>query len=88
MSNKKYGVLYVGVTSDLVKRVYQHKSKLIEGFTSRYSIDKLVYYEYCNDVKSAIQREKNIKKYLRQWKIDLIEKANPEWNDLYSEIVT
>ena len=86
MTNKKHGTLYIGVTSDLIGRVYQHKNKLVEGFTKKYGLDKLVYYECTPDVKSAITREKQMKKWYRKWKIELIEEGNPEWNDLYSEI--
>ena len=86
MTNKKHGTLYIGVTSDLIGRVYQHKNKLVEGFTKKYGLHKLVYYECTPDVKSAITREKQMKKWYRKWKIELIEEGNPEWNDLYSEI--
>ena len=81
--NRKNGTLYVGVTSDLIKRIYQHKNKLIEGFTKKYGVDKLGYYEICNDIESAISREKQIKAGSRKKKIDLIEKINPNWDDLY-----
>ncbi|MCF8242830.1 MAG: GIY-YIG nuclease family protein [Melioribacteraceae bacterium] len=74
--------LYTGMTNDLKKRVYQHKNKMIPGFTSRYNITKLVYYEIFNDVKAAIAREKEIKGWTRIKKISLIEKENPEWRDL------
>jgi putative endonuclease len=74
--------LYTGVTDDLVRRVYEHKNKLIEGFTKKYNITKLVYYEITSDVQAAIQREKQIKGWLRKKKIALIEEANPEWEDL------
>ena len=76
------GTLYTGVTDDLVRRVYEHKNKLIEGFTKKYNITKLIYYEITGDVKAAIQREKQIKGWLRRKKIALIEVANPEWHDL------
>jgi putative endonuclease len=81
MTNKSK-TLYVGVTSDLIKRVYEHKQKLIPGFTKKYNITKLVYYEETNDVKSAIVREKQIKGWLRRKKIALIESSNPGWIDL------
>jgi putative endonuclease len=77
----------VGVTSDLIKRVYEHKSKLVEGFTTRYNIDKLVWFEQGDSIESAIAREKQLKAWKRAWKIDLIEQANPYWNDLYATIV-
>ena len=76
------GTLYTGVTDDLVRRVYEHKNKLIEGFTRKYNITRLVYYEITSDVKAAIQREKQIKGWLRRKKIALIEAANPKWEDL------
>jgi putative endonuclease len=81
MTNKSR-TLYTGITSNLQKRIYQHKQKNIPGFTKRYNITKLVYYEEPNDVRSAIEREKQIKGWLRQKKIDLIESMNPEWKDL------
>jgi len=77
--------LYTGVTDDLVRRVYEHKNKLIKGFTQKYNITRLVYYEITSDVKAAIQREKQIKGWLRKKKIALIEAANPEWKDLSEE---
>lgn len=87
ISNLKDGVLYTGVTSDIIKRVYEHKQKLAEGFTSKYNLDKLVYYEVFDDIRNAIQREKNIKSWRRDWKVALIEKANPGWKDLYPGLV-
>ena len=86
MVNKRNGTLYVGVTSDLVKRVYQHKENWVEGFTQKYGIHKLVYYEHHNTAESAIKREKRVTKWRRQWKMALIEKANPNWIDLYTQI--
>ena len=80
--SKKHGTLYTGVTSDLEKRLYQHKQKEFHGFTSKYNIDKLGYYEEYNDIKNAIEREKQIKAGSRQKKISLIESINPEWKDL------
>lgn len=85
--SKKNGTLYVGVTSDLVKRVWQHKNKLVKGFTQKYSVDKLGYYEVSNDINSAIAREKQLKGGSRKAKLDLIEINNPNWNDLYYEII-
>ena len=85
MASKKNGTLYIGVTNDLIKRVYSHKNDLVEGFTKKYGIHQLVYYEQTEDVKSAIQREKQLKKWNRNWKIELIEKMNPNWKDLYDE---
>ncbi len=85
--NRKNGTLYVGVTSDLIKRIYQHKNKLIEGFTKKYGVDKLGYYEIYSDIESAIAREKQIKAGSRKKKIDLIEKINPNWDDLYDSLL-
>jgi putative endonuclease len=87
LANKKRGTLYVGITNNLMKRVWEHKEKEIEGFTKKYKIDKLVYYEIFQDPETAIKREKRLKFYKRQWKINLIEKSNPDWKDLYSELV-
>jgi putative endonuclease len=88
-ASKRNGTLYIGVTNDLERRIYEHKRNLIEGFTKKYNIHILVYYEDVNDIHSALQREKQLKRWSRQWKIELIEKFNPEWNDLardwYSE---
>ena len=78
-------VLYTGVTSDLTRRVYEHKEKLVEGFTKRYNLTMLVYYEAGDDISAAIQREKQIKGWLRRRKIELIESMNPQWNDLSNE---
>jgi len=84
--NKKNGVLYTGVTSNLLKRVYQHKVKAVKGFSEKYNIDKLGYYEVFSDIVSAIAREKQIKGGSRKKKIALIESVNPEWKDLYNDI--
>ena len=81
------GTLYIGVTKDLIRRVYEHKNNLVEGFTKEYSVHLLVYYEIHNDINNAIQREKRLKKWNRAWKIELIEKENPEWKDLYSGLI-
>ena len=81
MSNRSR-TLYIGVTNDLVRRVYQHRQRLIPGFTSRYNIDQLVYYEVTDDIRAAIAREKQLKGWLRAKKIALIEAMNPEWDDL------
>jgi putative endonuclease len=85
MTNKSNTVLYTGVTNDIVRRVYEHKQKLIKGFTSRYNITKLVYYEATTDINSAIAREKQIKAGSRRKKIALIESMNPDWKDLLEE---
>lgn len=87
LASKKNGTLYVGVTSDLVKRVWEHKQDLVEGFTKRYGVHDLVYYEMRAEMTEAIRREKQIKKWNRAWKIELIEKANPEWRDLWEDIL-
>ena len=87
LASKPYGTLYVGVTSDLVQRVHQHKNKVTKGFTSKYDVDKLVYYEFHHDAYEAFQREKRIKKWHRQWKINLIEENNPHWEDLYYDLL-
>ena len=79
-------VLYVGVTNDLKRRVFEHKNHLVEGFTNRYRIEKLVYYETCADINSAISREKKIKKWLRRKKVELIQAKNPDWHDLYEAL--
>jgi putative endonuclease len=85
LSNHKNGTLYIGVTNDLERRMFEHKNKLIEGFTKQYGLNKLIYFETYQYVNDAIEREKNMKKWKRQWKIDLIEKENREWNDLSSD---
>lgn len=81
-----HGTLYIGVTSDLIGRVWQHKHKITEGFTSQYGVDKLVYFEVHQNAESAIRREKRLKFWQRRWKIDLVEKINPQWHDRYDEI--
>jgi putative endonuclease len=86
LASKRNGTLYIGVTSDLLKRIWQHREGLAEGFTKKYNIKKLVYFEDCSDPKEAIQREKQIKAWKRIWKLDLIEKENPNWEDLYIKI--
>ena len=87
LANKKNGTLYTGITNNLYRRIYEHKNKMIDGFTKKYNTKILVYYEHINDPTVAIQREKQLKKWKRKWKINLIEKANPDWNDLYEEIL-
>jgi putative endonuclease len=88
LASRRNGTLYIGVTSDLIKRTWEHKNKVIEGFTKRYSVDKLVYFEQFSDPENAIKREKRLKKYNRKWKLELIEKENPEWRDFYGELVS
>lgn len=87
LASQKYGTLYTGVTNNLLRRVFEHKEGLIRGFTKQYGIKKLVYFEQHSDINEAILREKMIKKWHRDWKINLIERDNPHWIDLYSEIL-
>ena len=88
LASRRYGTLYVGVTSDLVRRARQHREKLADGFTKRYSVKILVWYEIHFDILEAIKREKQIKQWNRVWKIELIQKENPMWRDLFDEIST
>ena len=87
LASKRNGTLYVGVTSNLVKRVWEHKNGVVNGFTHKYNVHKLVWYELHATMETAITREKAIKKWRRAWKIRLIEENNPGWNDLYEEVV-
>ena len=87
LASKRNGTLYIGVTNDLIRRVYEHKKKLVEGFTKKYNVQLLVYYETHSNIIEAIKREKAMKKWYRKWKVELIEKNNPEWKDLYEEII-
>ncbi|MDO8483257.1 MAG: GIY-YIG nuclease family protein [bacterium] len=86
LASRRNGTLYVGVTSDLKGRVYQHKSGVIDGFTKKYKVHQLVWYDHTENIESAIHREKQIKKWKREWKLNLIEKENPEWKDLSGEL--
>lgn len=86
LASKRNGTLYVGVTSNLKGRVWQHKEKAVKGFTEKYTVSQLVYYECMEDVFSAIRREKQLKKWNRAWKIRLIEEKNPQWKDLYDKL--
>jgi len=86
LASKRNGTLYIGVTNDLVRRVYEHKNNLVDGFSKEYGVHRLVYYEQYGDVEFAIQREKYLKQWNRKWKLELIEKKNPEWKDLYDEV--
>jgi putative endonuclease len=86
LTNRPNGILYVGVTSDLVRRIFEHRSGFVDGFTKRYGLKRLVYFEQFDDIRDAIQREHNIKHWPRAWKIRKIEAMNPDWNDLYDEI--
>ncbi len=87
LASGRKGTLYIGVTNDLVRRVYDHKANAIDGFTKKYEVHDLVHYESFSDVNDALTREKRLKKWNRQWKIDLIEKNNPDWADLYRQII-
>jgi len=87
LASKRNGTLYIGMTNDLTRRVYEHKRDFIKGFTQKYSVHLLVYFAQCENVESAIQREKQLKYWHRKWKLRLIEETNPEWRDLYDEIL-
>ncbi|MCF8198277.1 MAG: GIY-YIG nuclease family protein [Sulfuritalea sp.] len=87
LASRRNGTLYAGVTSNLMQRVWQHKNKLTEGFTKKYGVHTLVWYERHETMESAIQREKAIKEWRRAWKLELIEAMNPQWRDLYGDIV-
>jgi putative endonuclease len=86
MTNRPNGTLYVGVTSDLARRAWEHREGLVDGFTKRYGLKRLVYVERYEDISTAIQREKNLKHWPRSWKVALIWKANPDWDDLYEQL--
>jgi len=86
MASKRNGTLYVGVTNDLIRRVYEHRHGLVQGFTKKYGVTRLVYYEVLDDPHEAITREKRIKKWRREWKVNLIKESNAQWRDLYDEI--
>jgi putative endonuclease len=87
LASKRNGTLYTGVTSDLVQRIWQHKNNVVKGFTEKYGVHTLVYFELHDDMESAIVREKRLKKWNRAWKLRLIEEKNPDWNDLYPSIL-
>ena len=87
LASERNGTLYIGVTSNLLKRIQEHKTKAVDGFTKDYNINKLVYYEETNQIYSAIAREKQLKKWNRAWKIELIEQNNPNWDDLYFKLI-
>jgi putative endonuclease len=87
LASKRNGTLYIGVTNDLERRLYEHKNNLVDGFTKRYKVHHLVYYESVNDVNAALQREKQLKRWSRKWKTELIEKVNPELSDLAKKFV-
>jgi putative endonuclease len=86
VTNRRDGTLYVGVTSNLAQRIWQHKEGLVEGFTKRYNLKRLVYVEHHDDIRNAIQREKNLKLWSRAWKVALIAADNPDWNDLHDRL--
>ncbi len=88
LASKRNATLYVGVTSDVARRVWEHKSDSVEGFTKRYGVRRLVYAEFHETMPEAILREKHIKKWRRGWKLELIERSNPEWRDLYDDILS
>jgi len=87
LSSKRNGTLYVGVTNDLIRRIYEHKNDVNEGFTKEYRVHTLVYYEIYDYIEDALNREKQLKWWKRKWKLELIEKSNPDWKDLYNELV-
>ena len=87
MTNGRKGTLYIGVTSNLVQRVWQHREGVVDGFTHQYCLKQLVWYELCESMESAIAREKSLKRWRREWKIELIEKMNPDWRDLWMDIL-
>lgn len=86
MASDRCGTLYIGVTNNIIRRTYEHKNGLVKGFTKKYDVKNLVYYEETNDIGVAIQREKSLKRWGRDWKIDLINKFNPEWEDLSKKV--
>ena len=87
LASKRNGTLYIGVTNDLIRRVYEHKKNIIKGFTSKYNVHRLVYYEHTHDVGAAITREKQLKKWKRAWNLKLIEEMNPERCDLFDDLI-
>ena len=87
LASQRNGTLYIGVTSDLIRRIHDHKSDVVAGFTKKYGVHRLVFFEEQGDAISAIQREKNLKHWIRSWKIELIEKTNPTWRDLYEDFL-
>jgi putative endonuclease len=86
LASKPYGTLYIGTTSDLMRRVWEHKNKIVPGFTRRYHIDRLVWFEAHQSADMALRREKQLKEWQRDWKINLIERENPHWDDLYPNL--
>ncbi len=88
LASKRNGTLYIGVTNDLIKRLFEHRKDLTDGFTKKYQVHRLVYFEHTSDVRAAIARGKQLKNWKRQWKMELIEKENPYWEDLYPKLTT
>jgi putative endonuclease len=88
MANERNGTLYIGVTNDLIRRVYEHKTDVVPSFTSRHQLHHLVWYEHAVEIRAAIQREKQLKNWKRHWKIQLIEQTNPHWQDLYPALLS
>ena len=88
LASGKNGTLYTGVTRDLIRRIYEHKSGVVEGFTKKYKVNQLVWFDHSESIIAAIQREKQIKAWRRAWKIQLIEQTNPHWNDLYPALLS
>ena len=86
LCSKRNGTLYIGVTNDLSRRIFEHRNKLVPGFTSRYDVTRLVWYESYENVNEALQREKSMKRWMRAWKLEAIEKMNPDWRDLYEDL--
>lgn len=87
LANRYRGTIYIGMTSNLPKRIWEHKEKVVEGFTEKYDVNILVYYELHGSAEQGIRRERRLKEWQRQWKIELIEKQNPDWKDLYEEVI-
>jgi len=87
LASKRNGTLYIGVTSNLIKRIYQHKNGFVNGFSEKYDVHMLIYYEQFSSIYSAISREKQLKHWRRKWKLELIERNNPNWRDLYFDII-
>jgi putative endonuclease len=87
LASKRNGTLYIGVTSDLIKRVYEHKNDFVDGFTKKHRVHSLVYYKSCDDIELAISEEKRLKRWNRKWKLELIENENPRWKDLYEDLL-
>ena len=87
MASQRHGTLYIGVTNNLIRRVYEHREKITPGFTFKYNVNRLVWFDQTDGIEAAIQHEKRLKHWQRAWKIEMIEKANPHWEDLYSSLL-